>query len=427
MFHFRTNVSIYFATNILVAIIPFLLMPVLTRYLGPGGYGVVAMFTTLITMLSPIIGLNVHNGLSKRWFDRDQFNIPEYVGGCITILLFSAVLVSVIFLGVEQWLTLKLAIPVFWLYGAIIVAVTAFLVQIRLVLWQVQEKPLQYGSLQFGMSAVNAILSYILIVFYLTNFEGRLWGYSASVFLFGIFSLFLLYKDGFLTLKIKWDYVKDALAFGVPLIPHVVGAIFLLMADRVIVNVMLGSSSAGIYMVAVQIALGFNLLNESFNKAFIPKLYALLKEGDATKKIFIIKLTYTYFVFLLIVPLCSIFISKYLVLILAGPKYLDAVPVLNWLILTQSFHGMYYLVTNYLFYECKTYITSGITILCGSFSIILTYKLIPYLGLVGAGIGSATGMFLQFLLTWIMAAKIHPMPWFSCISMQKCSVNNEII
>lgn len=421
MLNFKRNAAIYLLANLSVSMIPFLLMPILTRYLGPRGYGIVAMFTTLITMLSPVIGLNVHNGLSKRWFDRDEFNIPEYVTACLIILLLSALGVCCLFFGLAPLLSSKFSLPFFWLFMALLVAVFAFIIQIRLVLWQVQEQPLKYASMQCSLAIVNAVFSYFLIVTMQKNFEGRLWGYVLSALLVGFWSLFLLYKEGFIRFKIRGSYLKDALAFGAPLIPHVVGAFFLLMADRLIVNIQLGSRSAGIYMVAVQIALGFNLLNESFNKAFIPKLYALLKKDLWCDKINIVKYTYAYFIFLLLVPIVSLFLSHYVVLLLAGPQFEEAVPVLNWLILTQSFHGMYYLVTSYLFYECKTYITSLITITCGSISLLLTLYGVKQLGLVGAGIGSALGMLLQFILTWVMAAKIHPMPWF----FQKSSIDLE--
>lgn len=413
MSQFRTNVSIYVISNIIVALIPFILMPILTRYLGAEGYGIVAMFTTLITLLSPVIGLNVHNGLSRRWFDQELFNIAEYVSACIAVLLGSALLVSLVFWSLKTWFSALLSIPIFWLFVAIAVAVSVFLIQLRLVLWQVQERPIFYGCLQFGLAVLNALLSYVLILYFFNNFEGRLWGYTVASLVCALLSLFLLYKEALLSSKLRWNYMKDALAFGVPLIPHVVGAIFLLMADRMIVNIKLGTSNAGIYMVAVQIALGFNLLNESFNKAFIPRLFAILKSGDISQKMSIIKWTYTYFALLLMVPMAGLFLSKYLVLLLAGPDFKEAIPVLNWLILTQSFQGMYYLVTNYLFYECKTYITSAITLGCGSISIILVLCLVNSFGLVGAGMGSAIGMLLQFILTWVMAIRIHPMPWFT--------------
>lgn len=421
-----TNVSIYLIANIAVAFTPFLLMPILTRYLGPEGYGIVAMFMTLTTMLSAVIGLNTHSGLTARWFDRDSIDISQYVTGCVFILLSSAAFVVLSFLVLDQWLSLKLSIPVFWLFAAIIVVASSFLVQIRLVIWQVQEKAIQYGSMQLGLTFLNGLLSYVLVVLLLKDFQGRLWAHLSTFFLFGLLSLFLLYKDGFFGLRTQWRYIKDALTFGAPLIPHVLGGFFLLMADRMIVNAKLGTSNTGIYMVAVQIALGFNLINESFNKAFIPKLYALLKSGDVGEKIYLVKFTYIYFLLLLIAPLVMIFLGKYLVLFLAGAQFSDAAPILTWLILTQSFHGMYYLVTNYIFYERKTYITSSVTVVCGSISLGLTLFLVDKLGLIGACIASAIGMSLQFVFTWIMAARVHPMPWFSFMSIRKQRSGSEV-
>lgn len=418
----RVNIAVYFATNIAVAIIPFILLPILTRYLGPEGYGVVSMFLTVVTMLGAIIGLNSHNGLTVRWFDREGVDFSQYVAACIIILIASGMFVGLFFLGMQDWLVLNLSLPVFWLYTTILVAASAFLLQIRLVLWQVQEKPFKYGILQIGNAFLNGVLSYILVVIFLLGYEGRIWGHVIAVFFFGNLSIFLLSKDGFFQLRTQWKYIKDALIFGVPLIPHVVGGFFLLMADRMIVNAKLGTSNAGVYMVAVQIALGFNLLNESFNKAFVPRLFANLKSNKAETKIFIVKCTYGYFLLLLVAPLVTFFWGKYVVVILAGPDFTSAAPVLTWLVLMQSFHGMYYLVTNYLFYECKTYITSVITIISGSVSLILTLWLVDKLGLIGAGISSAIGMFLQFIMTWVMAAKVHPMPWFPLKIFKKQTV-----
>ncbi len=423
----KRNVAIYFAANIAVAIIPFLLLPVLARYLGPKGYGIVAMFLTLVTTLSSVVGLNSHSALSTRWFDREECDFSQYVASCLLILLVSAVFVGVLFLILEQWLASKLSIPVFWLYASVIVAASSFLVQVRLVIWQVQEKPIQYGSLQFGQGFINGVLSYTLVVIFLKDYEGRLWGQLITVFLFGILSFFLLCKERILSYRTQWSYIKDTLAFGVPLIPHVVGSFFLLIADRIIINVKLGTSSVGIYMVAVQISLGFCLLNESIAKAMVPWLFSRLKSGDVLQKRVIVKFTYISFLLLLTVPLITIFIGKYIILLLAGPKFEQAIPVLFWLILMQSFHGMYYMVTNYLFFKRKTCITSIITIVCGSLNVVLALFLVESFGLVGAGVASAISMLMQFLLTWIMAARVYPMPWFSWAFFQRQNAKNTVV
>lgn len=417
----KVNVSIYFAANTTVALIPFLLMPILTRYLGPEGYGVVAMFITFTTLLAAVIGLNAHNGIATRWFDKDEINFPQYVTACLFILIVSSLFLSLLFFVVRNWLSAELSVPVFWLYAAIVLSTATFITQVRLVLWQVDEKPIKYGVVQFGQALINGVLSYIAVAILLDDYAGRLWGQVLSGVFCGALCLFLLYKEGYLKWSTRWEYIKDALAFGVPLVPHVLGSFFLLMADRMIVNFKLGTASAGIYMLAVQIALGFNLINEAFNKAFVPWLFARLKKDELNEKIRIVRLSYMYFLALLIAPLFSVLLGKHFITILAGPKFLPAATVLNWLILMQSFHGMYYLVTNYLFYERKTHVTAVITIICGGINLALTVFLVDAFGLVGAGISSAVGMFLHFLLTWIMAARVHPMPWFSSLIFQKNS------
>lgn len=422
----KFNVSIYYIANIASALVPFFLMPILTRQLGAESYGVVAMFMTCTTMLGAVVGLNVHNGLATRWYDRDVIDFSQYVGACIIILIISASLTLLAFFEIKSWLSLALSIPVFWLYTTIILSIAAFLTQMRLTIWQVQEKSVKYGSLQFGQALLNGLLSYIFVVVFLFDLNGRLWGQVLSVLPLGLLSLLLLYKEGLMKLNTRWAYLKDALAFGVPLIPHVVGAFFLLMADRIIINIKLGTVSSGIYMVAVQIALGFGLLNESFNKAFMPRLFSLLKQNKWVHNLQIVKLGYIYFMLLLMAPIFSIIFGQFLVKLLAGSHFMAACSVLNWLILMQSFHGMYYFVTGYMFFEQKTYITSGITIICGCINLILTFYFIDFFGLVGAGISSAVSMLLQFLITWIMAAKVHPMPWFSSQIFRKQRLNIEV-
>jgi len=46
-------------------------------------------------------------------------------------------------------------------------------------------------------------------------------------------------------------------------------------------------------------------------------------------------------------------------------------------------------------------------------NLVLLVVLIRIFGLEGAAIAFATSMGIRFLLTWWIAQKRHPMPWFS--------------
>ncbi|MEW0490716.1 oligosaccharide flippase family protein, partial [Escherichia coli] len=52
------NSSIYLISNIFNALIPFILLPILTRNLTPYEYGQIAMFQTLVSGLASLTGLN---------------------------------------------------------------------------------------------------------------------------------------------------------------------------------------------------------------------------------------------------------------------------------------------------------------------------------------------------------------------------------
>src|SRR5690606_13004257 len=80
---------IYAVSNGLAAGLPLLLLPILTRTLTPDEYGLVAMFSVVVTAFGALTGLSVHGAVSMRYFDRDSLDFPRYVGSCLAILAVS--------------------------------------------------------------------------------------------------------------------------------------------------------------------------------------------------------------------------------------------------------------------------------------------------------------------------------------------------
>lgn len=74
--------TVYLVANILNAIIPFALLPVLTRYLSPEEYGQVAMFQTLLGALMAFIGLSMQGAAGRKFYDGSlgKDDLAEYIG-----------------------------------------------------------------------------------------------------------------------------------------------------------------------------------------------------------------------------------------------------------------------------------------------------------------------------------------------------------
>jgi O-antigen/teichoic acid export membrane protein len=100
-----------------------------------------------------------------------------------------------------------------------------------------------------------------------------------------------------------------------------------------------------------------------------------------------------------------------LVVLVAGDKFAQAGPVVGWLALSQAFVGMYLMVTNYIFYSKKTIYLSVSTLVCGLINLALLPLMVGAVGLKGAAWAACIANGLQFLLTWWLASRLHPMPW----------------
>jgi O-antigen/teichoic acid export membrane protein len=71
------------------------------------------------------------------------------------------------------------------------------------------------------------------------------------------------------------------------------------------------------------------------------------------------------------------------------------------------------MVTNYIFYEKKTYILAWVTFANAVLSVCLNLFLIQKYGAMGAAYTFLITNFSIFVSVWILSNKVYPMPWFS--------------
>ncbi|WP_186175672.1 lipopolysaccharide biosynthesis protein [Vibrio jasicida] len=411
---FAKNTYVYLFSNILNAAIPFILLPILTRYLSPDEYGQIAMFQTMLTGIGAFIGLNTVGAANRKFYD-DNLSLNEtrmFNGSCLQILIFTLFIATVAVTVAEGFLANFLSIPSEWLYLALLVSSCTFLINFRLGQWQVRKSATKYGLLQVGNSILNMSLTLILIVFYDEGAKGRIDALLYAGVMSATVAIFLLYKDQLVSLRsINKGHIKEALNFGMPLVPHVFGAFLLTAADRFVINDRLGLADAGIYMVAVQVSMALTIVFDAINKAYVPWLFERLKRNDEKEKLVIVKNTYIYFLCVLSLAAVSFFIGPVMITLVVGDEYQAAGRIIGWLCLGQVFGGMYLMVTNYIFYAKKTGRLSLVTIGSGLLNLLTMLVLVNYLGIEGAAISFALSKMIQFLLTWLLASKSTPMPW----------------
>jgi O-antigen/teichoic acid export membrane protein len=402
--------SIYTISSVIEKAIPFLLLPVLTRYLTTEDYGIVSMFTVLVGLALPLVGYNGHSAVLRNYF-KDDIDIPAYIGNTLFILLGSSVLAGLAIFLFSDFISSYSNFPEKWLGVIVLVAMGQFTVNIILVNWQAQNKAIQYGIFKILLTLLNFGLAIFLIVGLDYGWEGRVIGKVSAVVLFGISAVSILWYNNLIKFQIVYEYLKHALSYGIPLIPHVLSGFMITMIDRVFITNMVGISETGIYTVGYQVGMIIGVLAGSFNKAWAPWLFEKLNEGKRETKIKIVKFTYGYFIVIIGLALLLSFLAPWFMKFLVGESFFGATSYIIWVAIGYSFNGMYMMVTNYIFYEEKTYLLSCMTFIAAGINILLNYFLINAYGAIGAAQATTITFFIQFLLTWYLASRVHKMPW----------------
>lgn len=408
---FRSVVT-YASANVINSAIPFFLLPVLTRILSPAEYGVVAMFTTLMSALAAFTGLSLHGAVSVRYFSIDTDH-PRFVGTCLSVLAASTSLALLFVWLFSAPLSNGVNLPVAWLFAAVLGSAVQTVINIRLVMWQVEGDVLRYGFFQVTQTLLNMSLSLYLILVLGLGWEGRGLGIAAAVFIFGVLALFSLQREGRIRWKLDRDYIKASLRFGVPLIPHSLGGLMLSMSDRFIIMSILGAAATGSYAVGAQLGMLLGILADAFVKAFGPHLYGQLKVADDVIRVKIVWQCWVVFFIFLFLAILYVFLLPYVYPFLVGDGYGSSLVVAQLIGFGNAFMGMYYVVAGFVFFSEKTGFLSRLTLVVGFLNVVVTLFLVERLGALGAAWSYVVVQFLFFVGAWGIAYKVYPLPWFA--------------
>lgn len=404
-------VTVYGTSNALNKAIPFLLIPVFTRYLTPRDYGLISMFGVILSIMTVVSGLGSSNAITLKYFQRDRIDLAAYVGNCLMLMVFSTAVMALLLMAVPGLFSGFTDLPAIWAWFALAVSASNFVISSLLNLWQSSVRPYQYGLLQLFQTTINIALSLWLIIVLDMGWKGRIHAQWIVSFGFAVIAFFLLRREGWLRWEYNGEYIRNALKIGVPLLPHALGGFIIDTTDRILITNMIGVEDTGIYTVGSQVGMVILFLTGSFNMAWVPWLFGKLKDADAAWKRKVVLATYGYFVLLLGLSLLLSALAPWIFRYLVGESFSAGSVYVYWIALGYAFNGMYMMVTNYVFYVERTYLIAWSTLFSSLVNIVASYALILRHGAIGAAQGAVIAHLSTFLLTWLFSSRAYPMPW----------------
>lgn len=404
------DAATYTVSNIVNRVFPFLLLPVLTRYLSPAEYGTFVLFQVVVNFLLPIVGFNGDAAVTRAYVDVDRAALRRYVSTVILATIGTGVLVLAIVAPTARLLAAFLEVPALWLLVAVPVTIGESLKAVALSLWQMQKRARRYATFTVVQTAFRFGACLVPVMVLRARLNGLLWAYSLSLIAFAIYSTLSLVAEGWSSVVWNSQDLRSYLRYGIPLVPHRMSGWLTGMADRVIIARLASLGEVGIYSVGYSVGAAVALVQDAFNRAWVPFFFDRLKRSDPASRLDIVEFIYWYSL-AMIAAAVGVMVAAHFLFPILGPRFARSEAFVGWIAFAYAVNGIYKMYANFLFYTEQTYVLSSITVSTGVFGVLVTIVLVKTSGVIGAGYALLLGQILACAAVVVAARRMFLMPW----------------
>jgi len=392
--------------------IPFFLLPIITRYLSPGEFGIWSIFQVIYTFCLPLIGLDSQANITRSFFRLEKNDIACLVGNLLVVISGTFALLLISLFLILTFFNDLFGLPTEWLYAIPFISFTNMINLYNLTVLRNRDRPKTYSAYEIGFTIFNFLTAIVLIIFADYGWQAMAWGRISAGLIFSLLGIWHLQKTGFFKINFDIRWIKEILRISIPLVPHALGGIIISLSDRLFIDNMLGKHDVGLYSLGYIFGSLVLLVTDSFNKAWSPWMYRQLAEIDMEKKKKIVKITYCYDFCIVLLALLLTAFSYRLIDLMIAPAYFEAKEYVLWVSLGLSAQGMYFMIFPYLVHIGKTNFLGLMTAIAALINLLGNYILIKINGAVGAAQSTLISYVLMFLVVWWYVRRSYPMPWF---------------
>lgn len=397
-FEFLKHSRNYLSASLIQNLLLVLSVPVFTNLLEPQEYGILSIFTLLVTLLTIIFGLNLKGGIFRYFFEKNNNFSQMLYSNIVFILVFDIVAFALV------WIFKKPIADFFSIDERVFIlasAVAVFAVPLEMYLSYLQSSK---QSKKFSyISVLRVFFVLVLAIVFMFSLPdekhfGKMYGEIIVMVFIAFFSLYSMLKLS----KFSFDkkYLHYTLRYSLPLIPHALSRFILGYFDRVQINQMLTPFETGIYSFAYDVGMAMDVVVmasvKAWNPIFLEKYCKnLFSEIESMAR--------DYARYISAAAMVIILFSKEAVMILAPEKYYEAVYLVPLIVVGYSFVFLYSMFFQYASYRKRTELIAVGSILAGVINIILNYIFIPIYGYVAAAVTTMVSYALLFLFHYFNA------------------------
>ena len=224
----------YVSAELLTKGLVFITLPIFTRLMSPGEYGILSVFVYFSGVLAIIFGLGVKGAISRYYYEESN-DFYDVLSSNIWLVLLVGIAFTVLSIVFDDYIYSFLNIP----YGMIYIALGMTIPQVLFQLYEAYLKASKNSKRVAFLNVVYSIVSTslaILIMYQMSSerYYAKAIGKTVGVILMlGVTLWYLIEK---LKFNIDKKHIKYSLAFGLPIVVHLLSQTVLSTFDQIIIN-----------------------------------------------------------------------------------------------------------------------------------------------------------------------------------------------
>jgi O-antigen/teichoic acid export membrane protein len=402
--------TVFGLSNLGIRALNFLLLPVYTRFLSPADYGVIALAETLAVLMVTVVGMGFDASIQRLYFHYvgNPEALSSYVGSTLKFAVVVETGFILLVLAAGPWVQHAVfrGSSVAFRYVAItvITAAAVTLFTYRLVLYQAERRPWPYAVLSFLSFALTASFSIALVVFAGRGIIGMLVGKLIAALL--CLAVGIVLTRHALHSHFHWAFVRETMAMGVPLVPHLLMALGLITADRFILAHYSDLREVGLYAIAYSLGMIMSLVTMSLNQAWAPVYYDVARQGEEGRQV-LGKMCSGLIIALTAVACFGALIAQGFVARFIDHRYVSAGRVVPWIIGAYLAHSLFTLFSLAPMQAKRTKLIMGGSFVALVVNTALNFALIPHWGMYGAAYATLIAYVVEAMVMYVLAQRAY--------------------
>ncbi|MEM8497280.1 MAG: oligosaccharide flippase family protein [Pseudomonadota bacterium] len=391
------SASKYSLANLLVVLSGLISFPILTRSFSVEDYGTISLINVFVTFWIAISKAGMQHAITRFYSEcREEARLGNFFSTAILGLF--AISISVVVALVLAYLisesvnsyfnnSLAMSIGLLLVLGCLVTVQSLSSGMLNIFL--AMERSNAYSALQVLAKYMVLVAIVITVLFIDANIEYFFMAMLVGELLAFVFVVKVFSSESHSAVSIAaFDaHLFKAMAlYSLPMLGYEVTTIIHILADRLILDLLMGKTVVGLYSAAYNVAEMFNtLIAVSLSVAVQPAYFKLwATSGKEATLYFLNRVVYFYILLIPAVVWGVIAISEDLLVLLTTDKYIEGAVIFPFVVASGMINATALIYAAGIYIYKRTMQLFVPVLICSILNLVLNFLLIPEFGIRGA-------------------------------------------